>query len=485
MRRRLARILRGGRACLLVDRSRAAGGRGGVFSTSAGWKHRSPIANAFAATVVDLSTAGRSGGKGRRRGRWRWCGRWSCRSIEVYRAIGSRATSLTGYTLSHRSCQLLPRAIRRHARGKAVRSPIDDQVEPSSRTRACSGSSGDGIGQMLKSIATAFDEHDLDGIMVTSPRRRLRRATDRAMGIRFVGTEAVRAGFAARSPDPDIRSARRAFVDGDRGASEWTLSGTTTEGQWIEVRGCDLWTFRDGRDREEGLLLEDQDERLALAAATLVGMNLDPAATAATVIEVWNGAPVERLREVLASDYRGHMLHLKDGDRDAAAYPGLIDAIPSRESRNGISDRRSNGGWHSPGEPTRGAPSRRVDRCGVGRARDQHLALRHPGSTGRGVGDLVQLDGRVVVDPSDGYAFREPTERDFEAVVAVLLAEQRADDVEPTIDAHFLRQVWSRPGFDLAADAWVGIDARRHGRRVWADRPGRWRRRRVVGSGSS
>jgi hypothetical protein len=53
-------------------------------------------------------------------------------------------------------------------------------------------------------------------------------------------------------------------------------------------------------------------------------MNLDPAATAAIVIEVWNGAPVERLRDLLAPDYRGHMLHLKDGDRDAAAYPGHI-----------------------------------------------------------------------------------------------------------------------------------------------------------------
>ena len=49
-------------------------------------------------------------------------------------------------------------------------------------------------------------------------------------------------------------------------------------------------------------------------------MALDPAATATTVIDVWDGAPVDRLRDVLASDYRGHMLHLKDGYRDAAAY---------------------------------------------------------------------------------------------------------------------------------------------------------------------
>ncbi len=34
------------------------------------------------------------------------------------------------------------------------------------------------------------------------------------------------------------------FVAGDRGVSEWLLSGTTTDGTRIEVRGCDIWTFR-------------------------------------------------------------------------------------------------------------------------------------------------------------------------------------------------------------------------------------------------
>ena len=74
-------------------------------------------------------------------------------------------------------------------------------------------------------------------------------------------------------------------------------------------------------------------------------MNLDAAATAAIVIEVWNGAPVERLRDVLAPDYRGHMLHLKDGDRDAAAYPGLIQQYragnPGAEFR--VVEQRSHG----------------------------------------------------------------------------------------------------------------------------------------------
>jgi ketosteroid isomerase-like protein len=105
--------------------------------------------------------------------------------------------------------------------------------------------------RMLKAITTAFDEHDLDGIMVHFADDAVfegPRGTE-PWGTRFVGREEIREGFADRlSGIPDIRYQQAEhFVDGDRGASEWTLSGTTTEGQRIEVRGCDLWTFRDGR----------------------------------------------------------------------------------------------------------------------------------------------------------------------------------------------------------------------------------------------
>jgi mycothiol synthase len=59
----------------------------------------------------------------------------------------------------------------------------------------------------------------------------------------------------------------------------------------------------------------------------------------------------------------------------------------------------------------------------------------------------------------DGLAFRAPTLDDVDAVADVHLADQRADGVEPTLDAYFIRQVWSRPGIDLGADAWVATDA--------------------------
>jgi len=105
--------------------------------------------------------------------------------------------------------------------------------------------------QMLGRITAAFDAHDLDGILshfaddavFEGPR-----GPDR-WGQHFVGIQEIRDAFAARiSGIPDIRYRDdEHFVDGDRGASEWTLSGTTTTGQRIEIRGCDLWTFRDGK----------------------------------------------------------------------------------------------------------------------------------------------------------------------------------------------------------------------------------------------
>ncbi|MEP6807289.1 MAG: nuclear transport factor 2 family protein [Chloroflexota bacterium] len=105
--------------------------------------------------------------------------------------------------------------------------------------------------EVLRTVAAGFDAHDLDAILshfaddavYESPR-----GTE-AYGTRFVGKAAIRDGFAARfSGIPDVRYQEdEHFVDGDRGASEWTLRGTTTAGERLEVRGCDLWTFRDGR----------------------------------------------------------------------------------------------------------------------------------------------------------------------------------------------------------------------------------------------
>jgi ketosteroid isomerase-like protein len=105
--------------------------------------------------------------------------------------------------------------------------------------------------RMIRAITTAFDEHDLDGIMAHFADDAVFEAPrgPQPWGKRFVGRDEVRKAFAGRfSGIPDIRyQDDEHLVDGDRGASEWTLSGTATTGERIEVRGCDLWTFRHGK----------------------------------------------------------------------------------------------------------------------------------------------------------------------------------------------------------------------------------------------
>ena len=103
--------------------------------------------------------------------------------------------------------------------------------------------------ETLKEVLDAFNRHDLDAIMshfaddcvFESPR-----GPD-PWGRRFVGKEEVRQGLQARFEGiPDVAYRDDAhFTSGNRGVSEWTISGTTTEGERIEVRGCDLWTFGD------------------------------------------------------------------------------------------------------------------------------------------------------------------------------------------------------------------------------------------------
>ena len=101
--------------------------------------------------------------------------------------------------------------------------------------------------EVLRRVLDGFNRHDLDAIMshfaddcvFEAPR-----GPD-PWGRRFAGMDEVRRGLAARFQGiPDVQYGDdKHFACGARGVSEWTLSGTTVEGEHIEVRGCDLWTF--------------------------------------------------------------------------------------------------------------------------------------------------------------------------------------------------------------------------------------------------
>jgi ketosteroid isomerase-like protein len=107
------------------------------------------------------------------------------------------------------------------------------------------------ISDALKSVFDAFNAHDLDRIMshfADDCVLEMPRGPD-PWGRRYVGTAAVRDGLATRFAFiPDVQySDDTHFVSGNTGMSQWTLRGTSIKGDRIEVRGCDFYTFRDGK----------------------------------------------------------------------------------------------------------------------------------------------------------------------------------------------------------------------------------------------
>jgi steroid delta-isomerase-like uncharacterized protein len=103
----------------------------------------------------------------------------------------------------------------------------------------------------LAALLDAFNAHDVDAVLSFF--------TDDCVfdmprgpapgGRRLTGKEQVRAGIQSRFHGiPDIHYGDdRHWTAGDRGVSEWTIRGTQATGERIEVRGCDLFEFADGK----------------------------------------------------------------------------------------------------------------------------------------------------------------------------------------------------------------------------------------------
>jgi ketosteroid isomerase-like protein len=104
---------------------------------------------------------------------------------------------------------------------------------------------------VLRKFLEAFNAHDLDAIMdffaddceLCLPRGK------EPDGTRYVGKPAVRQGLATRFEGiPDVHYGEdRHWIADELGVSTWLLSGTSTRGEPIRVRGVDLLEFRDGK----------------------------------------------------------------------------------------------------------------------------------------------------------------------------------------------------------------------------------------------
>ncbi|HEY8510822.1 MAG TPA: nuclear transport factor 2 family protein [Cyclobacteriaceae bacterium] len=103
----------------------------------------------------------------------------------------------------------------------------------------------------LQSFADAFNAHDLDAIMshMTDDCVFEASAGPDVDGEKFTGQMQVRKAFEdvfITYPDAQWNNPRH-FASGDRGFSEWTFTGTRKDGKRVEVTGCDLFTFKNGK----------------------------------------------------------------------------------------------------------------------------------------------------------------------------------------------------------------------------------------------
>ena len=103
----------------------------------------------------------------------------------------------------------------------------------------------------LQSFADAFNAHDIKAIMshMTADCIFEASAGPDVNGQKFVGQERVKKAFEdvfETFPDAHWSNPRHFILD-DRGFTEWTFTGTKKDGTKVEVTGCDLFTFKDGK----------------------------------------------------------------------------------------------------------------------------------------------------------------------------------------------------------------------------------------------
>ena len=103
----------------------------------------------------------------------------------------------------------------------------------------------------LQAFADAWNRHDVDALMEFMTHDCVYETSSGpdVCGTRYEGLQAVRKGFASvweSFPDAQWLGARH-FIVGNRGVSEWTFTGTNKDGQRVEVNGCDVFTFMDGK----------------------------------------------------------------------------------------------------------------------------------------------------------------------------------------------------------------------------------------------
>jgi taurine dehydrogenase small subunit len=106
--------------------------------------------------------------------------------------------------------------------------------------------------ELLDAIQDAFNRHDVDAILsyfAEDCEWLMARGPNAPEGRRCRGKAEIGQVLSERYKHiPDMRWVdMRHWIFGDKALSEWTVKGTADDGTSLNLLGCDLWEFRDGR----------------------------------------------------------------------------------------------------------------------------------------------------------------------------------------------------------------------------------------------
>lgn len=104
---------------------------------------------------------------------------------------------------------------------------------------------------LLKRFAKAFNDHDIETLMECMTEDCIYEGSTgmHEFGTRFEGRKAVRDSFLnifKAFPDAQWNNDQH-IIDGERGMSQWFFTGTLINGKRVEVNGCDLFHFKEGK----------------------------------------------------------------------------------------------------------------------------------------------------------------------------------------------------------------------------------------------
>ncbi|MEX2424287.1 MAG: nuclear transport factor 2 family protein, partial [Acidimicrobiia bacterium] len=105
---------------------------------------------------------------------------------------------------------------------------------------------------LLARHAEAWNRHDLDALMSLFADDCVFEASGggEVCGTRYQGRNEVRRAFAEvfeAMPDAEWSNGRHYRLGAGYGVSQWTFTGTLSDGRRLEVNGCDFLTVQEGQ----------------------------------------------------------------------------------------------------------------------------------------------------------------------------------------------------------------------------------------------